>query len=273
MKRVLFFSGQTFSKIIVLVSYKSHSALKLKKEVQFLILMRYHEGLIATVLIFRIRNWAGWSDGDPTAIQRRSDGDLTGVFMQFEGIRLMRVRISNFCCLVFIILLWILEKSALICSLLWVLWWYTTYLWFFLSSLRSICPMASISGLVSFFFIAASTWPLRDFSKVKSNLALFRLLLFDLADLLLELEAPRLVRKSSKSFQTGLLLSFAGLFLAGTFSFKMASATRASIEAAGRSSNFGLNKAEVINLIKLAEKHVCCWKKKFVKSKYGTLHK
>ena len=70
--------------------------------------------------------------------------------------------------------------------------------------------------------------------------------------------APRLVKKSSKSFQTGLLLSFAGLFLAGTFSFKTASATRASIEAAGRSSNFGLNKAEVINLIKLAEKHVCC---------------
>ena len=27
---------------------------------------------------------------------------------------------------------------------------------------------------------------------------------------------------------------------------------------AGKSSNLGLNKAEVINLIKLAEKHVCC---------------
>ena len=97
---------------------------------------------------------------------------------------------------------------------------------------------------------------MRDFSKVKSNLALLRLLLFDLADLEEE-ELARLVKKSSKSFQTGLLLSFGGLFF-GTFSFKTASATRASIEAAGRSSNFGLNKAEVINLIKLAEKHVCC---------------
>ena len=53
------------------------------------------------------------------------------------------------------------------------------------------------------------------------------------------------------------LVEAAGLFLR-LFSCRTTSATLAKVEAAGRSSSFGLNKAEVINLIKLPEKHVCC---------------